>query len=132
MALETLSGGDIKSLSALKPGETLEGFLKGVIKETNKFNGEQYNFLMQNENGSDFKVLSGGTAKYFAANVASAMGLEPVDPKHATAIETAKKSLGKWLVFTIEGEYKNSRQQTVKKYKVQMDSSKKQSEEIPF
>lgn len=130
MSLETITGGSMKSVSALQPGESFSGFLKGAIKEKNKFDSDQWNLLMEDENGLDFKILTGGTAKYFAQNVAMALGLEPASEAFAAAVDAAKRTIGKWIVITQDGSYVNKRKQTVKKYKIQMDSTKTQSETV--
>lgn len=127
MSLETIGGGNVKFVTTLKEGEVIQGFLMDVVKEKNKFNSEQYNFIMKDESGSEFKVVSGGTAKYFAKNVASALGKEPVDEKFKGAIEDAKRCLGSWVVMSVAGEYTNKTGQKVKQIKVQLDSSK-----VPF
>ncbi len=121
MARETVSGGSFRMLP--KDGEAaLEGFLKGVVKEVNKFGNDQYNFLLNDRAGNEFKVLSGGTAKYFANNVAMALGLEPVAPEFAVAAEQAKKCIGKWVIISNDGSYVNKRKQTVNKFKIEVDS----------
>lgn len=127
MALETVSGQSFKAVGMLKEGETIQGFLVDVVKEKNKFNSEQYNFVLKNEAGEEFKVTSGGTAKYFANNVAIAMGKEKPDPKFAQQVETAKNCIGKWIVMSPDGSYNNKTGQTVKVIKIQVDSEK-----IPF
>ena len=135
MALETVSGGAGKTLSSLSEGQSLGGFLKDVVKEKNKFNNDQWNFVMADEFGNEFKLLSGGSAKYFAQNVAMAMGKEPVNAQFAASVDGAKKCIGHWVVFTLEGSYQNKTKQTVKNYKVQADLEKKpqtSTEEIPF
>lgn len=132
MALETVSGQSFKAVGMLQPGEKIEGFLVDVVKEKNKFNSEQWNFVLKNEAGEEFKVTSGGTAKYFASNVAVAMGKEPANPKFLQAVETAKNCLGKWIVMSPDGSYANKTGQTVKVIKIQVDSDKVPSEEIPF
>lgn len=125
MSLETLSGGSYKSVSTLSDGEKIEGFLKGVVKERNKFDNEQYNLLLTDDTGSEFKVLTGGTAKYFAQNIAVAMGLEKsTGDSFAQAIGAAKRAIGKWIIITPDGTYENKRKQTVKKFKIQLDSSR--------
>ncbi len=135
MARETVSGGSIKMLPTEEGQEPIQGFLKGVIKEQNKFGNDQYNFLMQTQGGAEFKVMSSGTAKYFANNVASAMGLEPMNKEFASQVETAKKVIGKWVIITFDGSYVNQRKQTVRKYLIETDSDIQptaQDSDVPF
>lgn len=121
MARTTVSGGSFRMLP--KEGEApVEGFLKGVIKEQNKFGNDQYNFLLNDKSGNEFKVLSGGTAKYFANNVAMALGLEPMSQEFAAAAEAAKKCINKWIIISNDGSYVNKRKQTVNKFVVEVDS----------
>lgn len=131
MARETVSGATMRTLPKTHEEAPVEGFLKGVVNELNKFGAHQYNFLMNDRDGREFKVLSSGTAKYFAKNVAMALGLEPVNAAFAGQVEAAKKVLHKWVIFTFDGSYVNKTKQTVTKYIVETDSDIKPGDKAP-
>lgn len=125
MALETITGGSNKLAGALSPGEAIEGYLVGAVEELNKFGQKQWNLLMRDEKGAEFKVLTGGNLKYFASNLASGMGKAAVNPNFVEASNQAKDCLNYWVVITRDGSYTQKKtNKEIKTFRIQRDTDR--------
>lgn len=125
MAFESLTGPQITSTGKLEVGESLEGYLNGVVVEKNKFGGQSCNLLFADKSGMETKVLTNGTAKYFAQNIAQALGHLPKEEAHKDFVERDSKAIGCKIRITKTGTYTNKQGKEVTKYDIAVDSSDK-------
>lgn len=101
-------------LNGMKPGECKDVYIKDVVPDINRqFSSQTVNFVGYDpETGRDIKILTGGTAKYDATNIAAAKGMKYVNGQDIKVsqdqLEDGKekmKLLGYLCRFTRVGSY---------------------------
>lgn len=115
-------------LNSLEPGQHKDFYIEGVVKDVNKQYGtDTVNFTGYDpETGNPIKILTGGTAKYDAQNIAAAQGiLQAKDPRHLEDGKEKMKILGYLCRFTRVSSYTQKKGgKEVKTFNIERDTDK--------
>jgi hypothetical protein len=107
---------------AHKTGEVTKGYLKGVKKVEGGKYGPQWAFeMIDKDTGEEKTVVTGGSAKYVAMNLAMHLGQLPVEEKAKNSIVRDKELLGFYVEIVPTGSYKNKTGQTVNSFEFLVD-----------
>ena len=119
---ETSTGSNIFLNEAHKKGETVKGYLKTVKQITGGKFGPQWAMIMvDKDSGEEKTVVTGGTAKYVAMNLAMHLGMLPVEAKAKGGIERDKGLLGHYIEISPADSYVNKTGQTVSAFEIAVD-----------
>lgn len=127
MAFETVSGQETISLNKMEDGKSFVGFLKSIVVEKDNYGNDKANMLMLSEDKSkEYKILTGGAAKYVAMNIAMATGLVKANDKYKKdQAEKDATMLGCLVKITKTGSYKNKQGKEVTTFEFQVDREQK-------
>lgn len=119
-------GKAFKALNKINIGDTVTGYLKTVTEETGKFGAQLVLLMVDEKDGTEFKVYPAGNVKNFAKNLAMGEGLIPKDERFVALIDEALSFKDTLVSFTRGTDKFNDKlKKNVANFTIARDSDKK-------